>query len=108
MSTPKTCSRPRPRNARRVCSKPSASFSSFASAGAYRYRHRHFGRAYIGVPLAYGAYSYGGGLWTVGQLSKFIQARHTDVWPRIDKILGCPDELKSMVTRTVTGIVSPP
>jgi hypothetical protein len=60
------------------------------------------------VSPARGAYSYGGGLWTVGQLSKFIQARHADLWPRIDKILGCPDELKSMVTRTVTGIVSPP
>jgi hypothetical protein len=36
--------------------------SNFASAGIVRHRH-HFRRAFVGVPLAYGAYaySYGGG-----------------------------------------------
>jgi hypothetical protein len=33
--------------------------SNFVSAGAFR--HRRFGRAFVGVPLAYGAYSYGYG-----------------------------------------------
>jgi hypothetical protein len=33
--------------------------SNFASAGYGR--HRHFRRGFVGVPLAYGAYAYGGG-----------------------------------------------
>ena len=34
--------------------------SNFASAGIVRHRH-HFRRAFVGVPLVYGAYSYGSG-----------------------------------------------
>jgi len=35
---------------------------NFAYGGYGRYRHRHIGRAFaVGVPLAYGAYAYGGG-----------------------------------------------
>jgi hypothetical protein len=33
---------------------------SYAAVGGFRH-HRRFGRAFIGVPLAYGAYSYGYG-----------------------------------------------
>jgi len=48
-------------------------------------------------------YSYGAGLWSIVQLNEFIQGRNVDLWPRIDKVPGCPDELKQMVIRTVAG-----
>jgi len=47
-------------------------------------------------------YSYGQ-LWTIVFLNSDIQGRNKDVWPRLDKIAGCPPELKEMVSRTVVG-----
>jgi hypothetical protein len=41
--------------------------------------------------------------WTIVNLNDSLQDRNLDVWPRIDKILGCPDDLKKMVTRQVAG-----
>jgi hypothetical protein len=36
-------------------------------------------------------------------LNESIQVRNSRIWPRIDKIAGCPIELKRMVVRTVEG-----
>ena len=44
-----------------------------------------------------------GGVRSIVQLNEFIQGRNVDLWPRIDKVPGCPDELKQMVIRTVAG-----
>ena len=51
-----------------------------------------------------GGYSYGKAMWTIVHLNNFLQNRNVDVWPRIDKISGCPSELKQMVVRQVAGI----
>jgi hypothetical protein len=49
-------------------------------------------------------YSYGAGFyWTIVYLNDAIQDFHVDIWPRIDKIPGCPPELQAMVFRTVAG-----
>jgi hypothetical protein len=32
-----------------------------------------------------------------------MQNQHLDIWPRIDRIPGCPPELRAMVIRTVGG-----
>jgi hypothetical protein len=49
-------------------------------------------------------YSYGGSVyWTIVYLNDAIQDFHVDIWPRIDKIPGCPPELQAMVFRTVAG-----
>ncbi len=47
--------------------------------------------------------SYGSGFWTIAKLNNSVQRRFLDVWPRIDKIPGCPAGLKALVTRTVAG-----
>lgn len=54
------------------------------------------------VSPAKGGYRYGAA-WTIALLNDAIQDRHVDIWPRIDKIPGCPEELKQMVIRTVAG-----
>ena len=56
------------------------------------------------VSPARGGYGYGSGLWTIARLNESIQHRHIDIWPRIDKIPGCPGELKQMVKREVIGV----
>lgn len=38
---------------------------------------------------------------TIIDLNESIQVRNTRVWPRIDKIAGCPMELKSLGLRAV-------
>lgn len=48
-------------------------------------------------------YDYGTGLWTIFYLNDLMQNNNVDIWPRIDKIPGCPAELKQMVIRTVAG-----
>ena len=51
-----------------------------------------------------GTYGYGGGgACSIVTLNESVQRRNVDVWPRIDKIQGCPGELKQMVVRTVQG-----
>jgi len=50
-----------------------------------------------------GGYSYGGGYWTIVVLNNALQDRYLDIWPRIDKIPGCPAPLKEMVMRQVVG-----
>ncbi len=54
------------------------------------------------VSPAKGGYSYGA-TWTIVRLNKSAQKRHKVAWPRIDKISGCPEELKAMVVRTLIG-----
>ncbi len=54
------------------------------------------------VSPAKGGYSYGAH-WTIVLLNSDLQGRNLDVWPRMDKITGCPPELKTMVTRLVVG-----
>ena len=44
-----------------------------------------------------------GALWTIVQLNFVCKNLHPDVWPRIDKIQGCPDDLKKMVEREIVG-----
>ncbi len=48
-------------------------------------------------------YKYGSANWTIAVLNDMVQNRKTDVWPRIDKIPGCPPELTQMVFRTLVG-----
>lgn len=48
-------------------------------------------------------YFYGSGAFTIVHLNLSLHRRHSDVWPRIDKIPGCPDELVQMVKRTCIG-----
>ena len=55
------------------------------------------------VSPARGSYRYGTGLWTISYLNRSMQQRNVGIWPRIDRIAGCPTELQQMVTRTVTG-----
>ena len=56
------------------------------------------------VSPAKGGYNYGGVKFTIAQLNNALQDRFLDIWPRIDKIGGCPAELRTMVKRTVAGI----
>lgn len=56
------------------------------------------------VSPAGGNYGYGGnGFYTIVTLNESVQHRYIELWPRIDKIPGCPLELKQMVVRTVQG-----
>jgi len=55
------------------------------------------------VSPARGAYSFGSGTYTIVHLNESMQGRYMQLWPRIDQIAGCPDELKQMVVRTVQG-----
>ena len=56
------------------------------------------------VSPATGGYGYGGGgLFTITHINESLQHRYLDHWPRIDKIPGCPLEIKQMVVRTVQG-----
>jgi len=56
------------------------------------------------ISPAQGGYGYGGGgLFAITHLNESVQHRHLDIWPRIDKINGCPPEIKWLVTRTVQG-----
>ncbi|MCE9530458.1 MAG: peptidoglycan-binding protein [Planctomycetes bacterium] len=55
------------------------------------------------VSPAKGTYSFGPALWTIIFLNDAIQDRFLNVWPRIDLIPSCPEELKRMVMRTVVG-----
>jgi hypothetical protein len=48
-------------------------------------------------------YDYGGGVWVIGQLNIFMKNANKGIWPRIDKLTGCPDDVKTMVTRTLAG-----
>jgi len=48
--------------------------------------------------------SYGQAFYSIAILMNSLQNRNVDVWPRIDKIPGCPAELAAMVQRTVAGI----
>ena len=54
-------------------------------------------------PAKGGGYSYGSGLFTIAQMNESVQHRNIDVWPRIDRISSCPQELADMVKRTVIG-----
>lgn len=56
------------------------------------------------VSPAKGGASYGESTYSIAILMNSLQNRNVDVWPRIDKIPGCPAELAAMVTRTVAGI----
>ncbi len=43
------------------------------------------------------------GAFTIEHLSESVRQCHVRSWPRIDKIPGCPFELKEMVGRAVQG-----
>jgi hypothetical protein len=67
---------------------------------------RHPGQIVDGrVSPAKGGISYGTALWTVCHLNVTIQRRFKDIWPRIDKIPGCPGEIQQMVRRELIGSV---
>jgi hypothetical protein len=55
------------------------------------------------VSPAIGGTSYGGAAWTIAHLNGTIKKRHINDWPRIDKIPGCPSEIKTMVKRILIG-----
>jgi hypothetical protein len=56
------------------------------------------------VSPAKAGYSYGGSTWTIVHMNEVVRERYQDLWPRIDKIPGCPDEVKAIVKRTVVGV----
>jgi hypothetical protein len=50
-------------------------------------------------------YSYNGAvLWSIAAMNDSLQNRCLDVWPRIDKVPGCPAALAEMTKRTVVGV----
>jgi hypothetical protein len=56
------------------------------------------------VSPAKGGIWYGpGAIWTIADLNGVFQRRLKNIWPRIDRIAGCPGELKEMVRREVLG-----
>lgn len=55
------------------------------------------------VSPAKGGYSYGSGHWTITRLNDNVQNSNQDKWPRLDKLSGCPNEIKAMVVRTLVG-----
>jgi hypothetical protein len=56
------------------------------------------------VSPARDGYSYGAGLWTIVFLNKAIQVRNGNLWPRLDKVPGCPPDLQRMVRRELVGV----
>ena len=55
------------------------------------------------VSPAKSGYSYGCTTFTIANLNMALHDRAVDVWPRIDKMPTCPQELREMVVRTVAG-----
>jgi len=49
-------------------------------------------------------YNYGGITWLIVVLNEAVQHYYLDIWPRIDQIPGCPNEIWGLVIRTVQGI----
>ena len=48
-------------------------------------------------------YDYGTALYSIVDLNRSIQNRNKDVWPRLDMIAGCPQELAAMVKKKLVG-----
>ncbi len=68
-------------------------------------KHQNPGKVVDGrVSPIKGGYSYGAGIWTIANLNNMVRNRSLDTWPRIDKIPGCPADLKLMVAREVIGL----
>jgi hypothetical protein len=68
------------------------------------YKTKHPGQVVDGrVSPAHGGVSYGAAVWTVCHLNGTFQIRFKDIWPRIDHIPGCPNEIQQMVRREVLG-----
>lgn len=42
--------------------------------------------------------------WIIVHLNESVQESNLSIWPRIDQIPGCPEEIKKLVVRTVQGI----
>ena len=57
------------------------------------------------VTPASGDFGRGGRACTIVNLNESVQHGHLGLWPRIDKIPGCPLELKQMIVRTCSGSV---
>lgn len=56
------------------------------------------------VSPASSGYFYGpAGVYAIVAINDALQNRFIDIWPRIDKIPGCPAALSEMVIRTVAG-----
>lgn len=56
------------------------------------------------VSPAKSGYFYGpGGMYAIVAINDALQNRFKDLWPRIDKLPGCPAVLVEMVERTVGG-----
>jgi hypothetical protein len=48
-------------------------------------------------------YNYGGSVWTIIDYNNVLQEQSKDVWPRVDKLPGCPSVLAAAVVRAVVG-----
>jgi len=48
-------------------------------------------------------YRFGNTIYTIVLLNDMVQNRNTDIWPRIDRIPGCPTALKTLVERELVG-----
>jgi hypothetical protein len=55
------------------------------------------------VSPARNGYSFGGSQWAIIRYNNILQEHHRDVWPRIDRITGCPPALQAAVVRTLVG-----
>lgn len=49
------------------------------------------------------SYKYGAGFYTIGVLNEFSQRAFYDLWPRLDRMPGCPGQVREMVIRTLVG-----
>ncbi len=54
-------------------------------------------------PVKGNQYDYGAGTWVIVNLNLHLEKRNIEIWPRIDKLPGCPADLVAMVARTVVG-----
>lgn len=47
--------------------------------------------------------SYGGAVWTICQLNKYVKDKNTHLWPRLHDMPDCPSALKEQCLQQVVG-----
>jgi len=56
------------------------------------------------VSPAHGYFFGSHGAWTIIHFNNTVQEQCKDLWPRLDKVLGCPAALAAAVIREVVGV----